>query len=142
MRGRHAATLSRVDDAPVELILMRQLASYLATPIFLVDADGTLVFYNEAAEGLLGRRFEDLPEMGRDEWLLAFQPHEPDGSALSPDDNPLPAALADGREHHRTVAIVGFDGRERQISVTAFPLVGQARRLAGAVAVFWPSDDR
>jgi hypothetical protein len=35
-----------VDYPPVELILMRQLASYLATPIFLVDADGTLVFYN------------------------------------------------------------------------------------------------
>ncbi len=131
-----------MDYPPVELILMRQLASYLATPIFLVDADGTLVFYNEAAEGLLGRRFEDLPEMGRDEWLQAFQPHQLDGSPLSPDDNPLPAALADGREHHRTVAIIGFDGHERQISVTAFPLIGQARRMAGAVAVFWPSEDR
>ena len=127
---------------PVELILMRQLASYLATPIFLVDAEGTLVFYNEAAERLLGRRFEDLPEMGRDEWLLAFQPHDLDGSSLSPADNPLPAALADGREHHRDVAIIGLDGRERTISVTAFPLIGQARHLAGAVAVFWPSDDR
>jgi PAS domain-containing protein len=73
-----------VDYPPVELILMRQLASYLATPIFLVDAGGTLVFYNEAAEGLLGRRFEDLPEMGRDEWLQAFQPHQLDGSHSRP----------------------------------------------------------
>lgn len=30
----------------IELILTRQLASYLAMPIFLVDAAGTLVFYN------------------------------------------------------------------------------------------------
>ena len=127
---------------PVELILMRQLASYLATPIFLVDASGTLVFYNEAAEGLLGRRFEDAPEMGRDEWLLAFQPQELDGSPLSPDENPLPAALADGRAHHRTLAISGLDGRQRMIAVTAFPLVGQAGHMAGAVAVFWPSEDR
>src|SRR5690348_2945420 len=120
---------------------MRQLASYLATPIFLVDADATLVYFNEAAEELLGRRFEDVPEMNRDEWLQAFQPHELDGSPLSPEDNPLPAALTDGREHHRRLAITGLDGRERRIEVTAFPLVGQARRLAGAVAVFWPSEE-
>jgi len=75
---------------------MRQLASYLATPIFLVDRDGTLVFYNEAAEELLGRGFEDLPEMERDEWLLAFQPHELDGSPLSADDNPLTDASTIG----------------------------------------------
>jgi PAS domain-containing protein len=142
MDGTVTSSGSRsVSARPVELILMRQLASYLATPIFLVDADGTLVFYNEAAEELLGRGFEDLPEMDRDEWLLAFQPHELDGSPLSADDNPLPAALADGREHHRRLAITGLDGRERRIEVTAFPLVGQARRLAGAVAVFWPSEE-
>ena len=126
---------------PVELILMRQLASYLATPVFLVDADGTLVFFNESAEELLGRGFGDLPEMGQHEWLRAFQPHELDGSPLSPGDNPLPAALADGREHHRQVAITAFDGRERRIEVTAFPLIGQARRMAGAVAIFWPSEE-
>jgi PAS domain-containing protein len=124
---------------PVELILMRQLASYLATPIFIVDAGGTLVFYNEPAEELLGRSFADLPEMGRDEWLRAFEPHQLDGSPLSPEDNPLPAALVDGREHHRIVAITAFDGREQRIAVTAFPLIGQASRMAGAVAIFWPS---
>ena len=41
----------------VEVILMRQLASYLAVPIFLVDPAGNLIFYNEPAERLLGRRF-------------------------------------------------------------------------------------
>ena len=37
----------------IELILTRQLASYLATPVFIVDAIGTLVFYNEPAEVIL-----------------------------------------------------------------------------------------
>ena len=40
----------------IELILMRQLASSLAMPIFLVDPSGNLVFYNEPAEQLLGSR--------------------------------------------------------------------------------------
>jgi len=38
----------------IELILMKQVASYLATPIFLVDRAGTLLYYNEPAEALLG----------------------------------------------------------------------------------------
>jgi hypothetical protein len=42
---------------PIEVILMRQLASYLAMPILLVDPAGTLLFYNEPAERLLGRRY-------------------------------------------------------------------------------------
>jgi PAS domain-containing protein len=41
----------------IEMILMRQLASYLAMPIFIVDPVGNLVFYNEPAESILGRRF-------------------------------------------------------------------------------------
>ena len=40
----------------IELILMRQLANYLAVPILVVDSAGTLLFYHEPAEGLLGRR--------------------------------------------------------------------------------------
>ncbi len=31
----------------IEMILARQLASYLVMPIFVVDPAGTLVFYNE-----------------------------------------------------------------------------------------------
>ena len=34
----------------IEVILMRQLASYLAMPILVVDTEGDLVFFNEAAE--------------------------------------------------------------------------------------------
>jgi hypothetical protein len=34
-----------------EVVLMRQLVSCLAMPILLVDPVGTLLFYNEPAEG-------------------------------------------------------------------------------------------
>ena len=33
---------------PLELILARNLLSSISTPAFLVDAEGTLVFFNEA----------------------------------------------------------------------------------------------
>ncbi len=48
---------------PLEIILHRQLAECQAIPVFIVDPAGNLLFYNEAAEELLGRRFEDTGEM-------------------------------------------------------------------------------
>ncbi len=47
----------------IEMILARQLASYLVMPIFVVDPAGTLVFYNEPAEPILGRRFDETGAM-------------------------------------------------------------------------------
>lgn len=43
----------------VELILLRQPASYLTIPIFVVDTKGTLIYFNEPAEVLVSRRFEE-----------------------------------------------------------------------------------
>ena len=45
---------------PVEMILLRQVASYLTIPIWMMDSDGNLVFYNEPAETLLGIQFDEV----------------------------------------------------------------------------------
>ncbi len=42
----------------IELILLRQCASHLAMPIWLMGENGDLLYYNEPAEPILGRRFE------------------------------------------------------------------------------------
>lgn len=124
---------------PIELILVRQLASYLTTPVFVIDPDGTLVYFNEAAAPLLGRRFEETEPMPKASWLEAFAPHAIDGTPLDAASNPLLAALAQRREQHRSLAIRSLDGGDRRIEATALPLEGQGGRLLGAVAVFWPA---
>lgn len=122
----------------VEVILMRQLASYLAMPIFLVDPAGNLLFYNEPAEALLGRRYEEnAGEMPLEEWSTIFKPTAVDGSPLPPDALPLVIALQKHRAAHRALRIRGLDGVSRMIQVTAFPLEGQGGRHLGAVAIFW-----
>ena len=126
----------------VEVILMRQLASYLATPIFLVDAAGTLVFYNEPAERLLGRRYDETGEMLLDEWATAFTPTAEDGAPLPADALPLVIALREHRAAHRALWIHGLDGVRRKIGATAFPLEGQGGRHLGAVAIFWEDAER
>jgi PAS domain-containing protein len=126
----------------VELILMRQLASYLAVPIFLVDPEGNLLYYNEPAERLLGRRYDETGEMPVAEWSTVFTPTAGDGSPLPAGEVPLAVALRTWRPAHRTIVIRGLDGVARRIAVTALPLEGQGGRRLGAVAIFWEERGR
>jgi PAS domain-containing protein len=121
----------------IEVILARQLADYLALPIFLVDQAGHLLFYNEPAERLLGHRFEETGPMPAEEWATIFRPTDEDDRPLLPEQLPLMIALRAGRPAHSGFWIRGLDGVLRRIYVTAFPLIGQADRRLGAVAIFW-----
>jgi PAS domain-containing protein len=121
----------------VELIVLRQVASYLATPIFLVDLEGTLLYYNEPAELVLGQRFDETGEMTMAEWSSDFVPENEDGSPMPAEDLPLVIALRERRPAHASFLITGLDGTRRSIATTAFPLVVQSGHHLGAVALFW-----
>jgi PAS domain-containing protein len=121
----------------VELILMRQLASSLAMPIFLVDPTGNLLFYNEPAEQLLGSRYDETGEMSVAEWSSLFAAIGEDGSPLPAEAHPLSIALHKHRAAHLVFWIRGLDGVSRKIGATAFPLEGQGARQLGAVGIFW-----
>jgi PAS domain-containing protein len=121
----------------VELILMRQLASSLAMPIFLVDPAGNLLFYNEPAEQLLGSRYDETGEMSVAEWSRLFAAIGEDGSPLPAEALPLSIALHKHRAAHLAFWIRGLDGVSRKIGATAFPLEGQGARQLGAVGIFW-----
>lgn len=121
----------------IELILARQLASYLVMPIFIVDPPGNLIYYNEPAEVILGRRFEETGEMPVEVWSTLFKPMDEHGEPLAPESLPLVIALRDQRPAHREFWIEGLDGVRRKIHVTAFPLNGQAERNLGGLAIFW-----
>jgi len=123
----------------VEVILTRQLASYLATPIFIVDPQGNLVFYNEPAERILGYRFDETGEMPLTEWATLFHPCDGAGNRLPPEKLPLVIALRERCPSHSQFWISGLDGTVHNIQVTAFPLICQSERFLGAVAMFWES---
>ena len=125
---------------PLELILARNLMSSLSTPAFLVDEDGILVFYNEAAGALLGKRFEEVGKMGPAEWGTAFGPFDQDGKQIPFDELPLTRALRNGRPAHSTFRIQSLDGSEHDIEVSAMPIVTGAG-ARGAMAVFWPIEE-
>ena len=121
----------------IEVILARHLASCLAMPIFIVDPVGNLLFYNEPAELILGRRFEETGEMPADEWATAFMPTDDLANPIPPESLPLMIALSERRPAHLRLWIRGLDGSRRHIEVTAFPIIGQAKQFLGALAIFW-----
>jgi PAS domain-containing protein len=119
----------------VEIILMRQLASYLAMPIMLFDPDGNLLFYNEPAEAIIGRRFDETGEIPLAEWYAMIEPTAEDGSPLPLETRPLVIALHTREAAHRAFWLRMPDGSRRRVESTAFPLEGQGGRNLGAVAI-------
>lgn len=120
-----------------ELIVMRQLASYLAMPIFVQDREGNLVYFNEPAEPILGRRFDETGALTRQELWEIFRPKRGDGSAMGYDENPFRSAR-EGREAvHRHFQLTGMDGVLRRIEGTVIPLTNREGRTVGDFAVFW-----
>ncbi len=121
----------------IELILVRQLATSLAVPVFVVDDHGDLLYLNEAAEALLGIRLDELDHVPFETWTTAFLPRTVDGASVPVDALPLVSAVRDRKPAHGPLVIMGRDGREHTIEITAFPLEGGRGRLIGGVAMFW-----
>ena len=120
--------------------LLRELADHLATPIFVVDPAGDLVFYNEPAERLLGSRFDETGMMPFAQWATIFTPTDRDGAPIPPDALPLAIAVQQRRPAQGDMWIQGLDGERRALTVTAIPLQGQWGDHLGAAAIFWEAE--
>jgi PAS domain-containing protein len=121
------------------LIIARELATQLATATFIADATGALVFYNEAAEEILGRTFAEAGTMPADGWGTQFLLEDLDGSALPLERMPAGIALLERRPAHGQLWMTGLDGQRRLLSVTAVPLFASAAEFVGMIAFFWQS---
>jgi PAS domain-containing protein len=121
------------------LILAREFASNLATPTLIADAQGRLVFYNEAAEAVLERRFAEAGEMELDEWTASFAPRTLDAVPIPAERRPARIAFDERRAAHERYRVTSVDGVEREVEVTAFPLFAHADEFVGIVSIFWRS---
>jgi PAS domain-containing protein len=119
------------------LILAREFASQLTMPMFIIDGDGDLVFYNEPAEQILGQSFAEAGELSAAELAETFPIQNLEGEALDVQQRAVGIALLERRPTHATNRIRGVDGVWRKVSVTAFPLLTGGEELSGVVALFW-----
>ena len=119
------------------LILARAFASNLSTPTLLVDANGYLVFYNEAAEAVVGRRLSETGELPLDEWITAFEPRTAGAEPLESERRPSQIALEQRRPAHLQYVVTSADGVEREIEVSALPLFAHTDEFVGVIVFFW-----
>ena len=119
------------------LILARELASNLATPTLICDAEGTLVFFNEAAEEIVGKPFAEIGELSMEDFSASFTPRTRNHAPLAEEKRPTWIALEERRPAHEQLWVVGRDGVDRQVAITAFPLFAETDEFVGIVGIFW-----
>jgi PAS domain-containing protein len=124
---------------PLELILARNLISGITLSAFLVDPDGVLVFFNDAAGELVGRRFDEVGRLRREEWSSEFGPFDEFGKLMPTEDLPLTVALRQGLPAHDRFRVSGRHDELIEVDVSALPL-GTADGFKGAIVVFWRTD--
>jgi PAS domain-containing protein len=126
---------------PIQIILIRQLAGYLGVPLLLVDPKGDLLFYNEPAETMLGRRFEETGPMPATVWSTVFAPVDEQGQSISPEDLPLMRALTTRRPAHKRLYFHGLNGVRRHIEASSIPIVGLQGEFLGAAGLYWEIEE-
>ena len=123
------------------MVLLRQLASYLTIPIWMMDLEGNLIYYNEPAEKLLGVTFDDVGPLHADQLTTMFMVTDLEGESMPDVEVPVVAALVKQKPAHSKIRFCGFDQVWREVEVSAIPVEGQGGRFLGVFATFWESDD-
>lgn len=119
------------------LILARQFAESVATPFLVLDKEGTLVFFNERAEKIIGSTPAELGELPEQEWRQRFSVERLDGTPVASEDTPSAIARRERRPTQDALVYTMLDGRPRKLTVTATPLLGREDELVGVFLLFW-----
>ena len=124
---------------PLTLILARNLAENVRLAAFLLDVDGKLVFFNEAASVLVGVRFEEIGPLAQEEWARRLGPFDEAGEPVALDHLPLAMTVREGRPSQGRFHVRNSLGEKRTVDVSALPLLAMDG-YHGALVVFWPAE--
>jgi PAS domain-containing protein len=127
---------------PKDLVLIdaRAFVERLSTPTLITDNIGNLVYYNEAAEVLLGKTFAEAGEMPATEWSQIFTVRRVDGSPMPLEEMPGGMALLEHKPAHGKLLITALDGIEHQIAATGLPIFTGDSEPVGVIALFWKDE--
>lgn len=123
-------------EQPLELILARNLVSLVSLATVLLDVEGAIVFFNDAAAEFFGGLFEETGAIPLARWRTEVGPFDEAGRHLPTGGLPVTRAFRDGRPGFGRFHIRGGSGLV-DVEVVALPLVGSVG-LHGAMVMFWP----
>ena len=119
------------------LIRAKHLAESVTTPMLLTARDGTLIFYNEAAEVMLGVPFADVGPLGASAWRDRFDVRGRTGEPFPLEAMPGWLELQTERPGTGHVVLRRSDGSDLVLAVCAFPLFTAQRQFDGALVLLW-----
>ena len=119
------------------LILGREMAANLATPMFLIDAEGCLVYFNEAAEQIIGKTWAEVGEISSLEFGAMLDLQDEAGAPMRRRDTPPSVAFNERRPAHAALLVKSADGARRLLEVTSYPLFARTDEMHGVVTIFW-----
>jgi PAS domain-containing protein len=123
------------DASPAELA--REIVQHVPTPMFVLDAVGTLVYFNDAGAKLIGKPYSEIGPIGAAEFGDVLQLTSTSGELLRRRDSPAGIAFFQNRPSHQRVVVTGYDGVRRTVDASAYPLLNERGDNDGIIAVFW-----
>ncbi len=119
---------------PIELILFRQVTSYLATPSFMLDKNETVIFCNKAAEEVLGINFSELDEIHAEDILKKIKTRDKKAVSISK----LISKKGPGRETIMNMhcLIETQEGQLINIVLSVLPIVNLMEEFCGSIFFF------
>ncbi len=116
----------------IEFILARQLSEFLSSPIAIVDHDGRMIYYNESAEFILGKKFNESGEIESREWDERIY-DENKTNIVKMLDLPFLKVLSGRTIIEGEYWMRSFEEIEQKVRFICIPLVGMAQRELGAL---------
>src|SRR5262245_14662880 len=123
------------------LILARSFASQLATAVFLLDSEGTVIYYNEAAERLIGQPFIEGAGNTIDEWMAQRRPIDEEGHEVTVESLPVGTTILKREPAHGVGMFRRGDGAYQRFENVTFPLFAHTEDFVGVMAMAWPVDE-
>jgi len=104
----------------------------ISVPIYMVDADGRITFWNHACVDFAGRE----PQLGEDRWCVTWRLFTLDGDPLPHDQCPMAKAIREQRSIRSEVAIaMRPNGSRVAFRPYPTPIFDQSGRFKGAINI-------
>lgn len=121
----------------IEIILFRQLVTYLVMPSFIIDPDGFMIYWNDAAEQFLDFKFSERDETSTTtDWKLLFTPQDKNGSTLPFDKSPLFISSTQYRIACDKFYITNLQQKLKYIVLCSIPIFNYTDIYLGCIAFF------
>ena len=107
--------MAQIVHKSLPLILAREFAANIATPVTVMDERGRMVFFNEPAERLVGQTYAEVGELAPHEWTRIFVVERLDGAPVRLDEMPVGIAHRERCPAHDTLATARPESRKSSV---------------------------